>query len=59
MLEYLMRRLSRCSGKIRIEQYPLYYEENGTLIREDADGRKFAVDFDKNNELKIVRELKE
>lgn len=57
MFEYLKRRLSRLSGKITIDTYPQYYESNNLLIREDADGRRFVVDFNPNHELYVIREI--
>lgn len=57
MFEYLKRRLSRLSGKITIDTYPQYYESNNLLIREDADGRRFIVDFNQNHELYVIREI--
>ena len=40
MFEYFKRKFVRLDGKIKIDTYPQYYEENGRLIKEEADGKK-------------------
>lgn len=37
--------------------YPIYYEENGDLIREDSDGSKYKINLDKNNNEQIIKKI--
>lgn len=57
MFEYLKRKFVRMDGKVAIDKFPLYYEKNGLLIKEEADGRRFEIKVDDNGEDIIVREL--
>ena len=49
MFEYLKRVFSHIDGKIKIDTYPKYYEENNCIIREEKDGKKYIVTLDKDN----------
>ncbi|MBP5215320.1 MAG: hypothetical protein J6039_02045 [Alphaproteobacteria bacterium] len=55
MLEYLKRKLSRLSGKVKIDTYPKYYEKEGLIIREEKDGTRYVVKLDENHNEVIVR----
>jgi len=52
--------LSRKTAAIQpnFDEYPLYYMENGMLIRENSDGAKFEVVLDGKKSEKIVRRIK-
>ena len=59
MLDYLKYKLKRLPKKAELgtQPYPLFYEQQGLLIREDEDGKKYEIELDKNNKPRIVREL--
>lgn len=44
--------------KVKITTYPLYYEENGSLVRENKDGSKYIIELDKKNNEKIIKKIK-
>ena len=56
MFEYFKRKFIRLDGTIKIDTYPQYYEENGRLIKEEADGKKYIVKLDKNHHEIIIGE---
>lgn len=63
MFQLLKKTLFRLSRKAageqpNFEQYPIYYTENGVLVREDFGGAKFEVRLDEQKNEKIVRRLK-
>lgn len=39
------------------KHYPLYYQVNDDLIRENADGTKYKIILDNNNQEKIIKKL--
>ena len=54
MFEYFKRKFSRLDGKIEIDTFPKYYEENGCIIREEKDGKRYIVTLDKDHNEIIV-----
>jgi hypothetical protein len=56
MLEYLKRKLNKLEVKPDIA-YPLYYEENGILVKETANGTRYEIKLDSNHQEIILREL--
>lgn len=56
MLEYLKRKLNRLERTPKVS-YPLYYEENGILIKETEDGIRYEVELDSNHQEIILRKL--
>ena len=58
MFEYFKRKFTRLEGTIKIDTYPQYYEENGQLIKEEADGHRYIVKLDKDYHEIIIGEIK-
>lgn len=59
MFEYLKRKLMRLNRQnIEIDSYPQYYEENGVLIKELANGEKWIVKLDSDYEEVLVKRIK-
>ncbi|MBQ4084551.1 MAG: hypothetical protein IJC30_02710 [Alphaproteobacteria bacterium] len=56
MLEYLKRKLNKLDVKPDVA-YPLYYEENGILIKEISDGSRYEIALDANHQEIILRKL--
>ncbi|MBP3545758.1 MAG: hypothetical protein J6K16_01330 [Alphaproteobacteria bacterium] len=48
MFEYFKRKFVRLQGKIEIDTYPKYYEENDCIIKEEKDGTRYIVTLDKD-----------
>ena len=49
MFEYFKRKFARLDGKIEVNTYPKYYQENDLLIREEKDGMRYIVTLDKDH----------
>ena len=58
MMEYLKRKLSRLKPEDAQVSFPHYYEENGKLIKELADGQKWEVALDENHKEVLLERLK-
>lgn len=61
MMEYLKRKfwkLEKDDSWTKNIPYPRYYEENGLLIKETEDGRKFAVTLDEQHNEVILGQIK-
>ena len=58
MFEYFKRKFVRLDGTITSDSYPQYYEEDGRLIKEEADGTKYIVKLDKNHREVVIGEAK-
>lgn len=56
MLEYLKRKLNKLEVKPDMA-YPLYYEENGILIKETEDGIRYEIELDSSHQEIILRKL--
>ncbi len=56
MIEYFKRKFSRLNTTLKIDSYPKYYEENGFLIREEKDGRRYIIKLDENHQEIVVGE---
>jgi len=39
------------------DKYPIYYEKNGNLVREEKDGTKYKIKLDENNNEQIIEKL--
>ena len=39
------------------DKYPIYYSENGVLIREESDGSKYKIKLDENNNEQIIAKI--
>ena len=46
MIEYLKRKLAKATIKKDLISFPHYYEENGRLIKELANGEKWLIKLD-------------
>ena len=60
MLEYLKYKAKRfISDKTKFTplSYPIFYEQNGLLIQENQDGRKYEITLGKDNKPQIIREI--
>ena len=59
MFEYLKRKLTRVNRlNLSIDTYPVYYKENGKLIKELANGEKWVVELDANRQEVLIERLK-
>ena len=59
MFEYLKRKLVRLNRlNIEVDTYPQYYEENGALIKELANGEKWVIQLDANHKETLVKRIK-
>ncbi|MBO7332357.1 MAG: hypothetical protein J6U64_01675 [Alphaproteobacteria bacterium] len=56
MLEYLKRKINKLKEQPEVS-YPLYYEENGILVKETANGTRYEIKLDSNHQEIILREL--
>ena len=39
------------------DKYPIYYQENNNLIRQEADGTKYKIELTKDNQEKIIAKI--
>lgn len=58
MMEYLKRKLTRLSAEDMQISFPHYYEENGKLIKELANGQKWEVALDENKKEVLLERIK-
>ena len=55
-LKYKLTRFSKRRKKISL-QYPIYYERNGVLIREDVSGQKYEIILNNQNQEQIIKKV--
>ena len=53
----ILTSLTISTTMVPTDKYPIYYEENGDLIREDQDGTKYKIKLDKNNNEQIIKKI--
>ena len=64
MIEYFKRKIAKISQneesrKIDFTNFPIYYSQNGVLIREEHNGDRFAVNFSAQGEEQVIRKLED
>ncbi len=60
-MEYIKRKLCRLEEKNDWRKkipFPHYYEENGKIVKETADGKKYVVTLDDAYNEVIVEQIK-
>ena len=57
-MEYLKRKLTRLTAEDMQISFPHYYEENGRIIKELANGQKWVVVLDENHKEVLLERLK-
>ena len=55
-LKYKLKRFSKRRTKLPL-RYPIYYERNGILIREETGGQKYEVILNSKNQERIIRKV--
>ncbi len=61
MMEYFKRKFTRinnCDTYQKQIPYPRYYEDNGLLIKEMENGKKYVITLDENHKEVILGLLK-
>ena len=53
------QQIAEDTAELKAMGEPIYYERDGQLIREDADGKKFAYRLDANGNEDILFEITE